>query len=400
MAKTRVRANREGTIYERTRTVKGREYRLYIAEITWTDEHDRVRRLRAERAKREDAVQELHRMRDQVRAGRVPAADVARRTVGDIMERWLADAERRRLRPATLRSYRQVVSQHIIPRICNVRATALTRGHITAWLDDLAADGVGQRSAALAYVVAKSALAHHVVADPHDHPFPRRGGPRSEKRSMTVWSEEEVRRFLRAAKDDRYYALFLLALSTGMRQGEMLGLRWGDVHAEHITIRGSLDPRTRQIAATKTAGSRRRVEIGAEIAQALDEHRTRMRAEGHRVGRDDLVFVTEAGTAVHASNLYRRAFAPLMEAARVAVIRFHDLRHTAATIMLARGVNVKVVSERLGHSSIRLTLDTYSHVLPTMQRSAVEATADLFRTDLPLKPVGPRRGALPGKTPR
>lgn len=102
-------------------------------------------------------------------------------------------------------------------------------------------------------------------------------------------------------------------------------------------------------------------------------------AEGHATGRDDLVFVSEAGTPIHASNLYRRSFAPLLAKAGVPVIRFHDLRHTSATLYLGRNINAKVVSERLGHASIRITLDTYSHVLPSLQRTAVEATADLFR---------------------
>jgi integrase len=205
---------------------------------------------------------------------------------------------------------------------------------------------------------------------------------------MVVWDEGETRAFLGHAREDRYFALYLLALATGMRQGEMLALRWRDVRPGRIEVRGSLDQRTRLVGQTKTHGSRRRIDLPAAVVAALESHRERMRSEGLRVGSDDLVFANAKGAPIHASDLYRRSFRPCMEAAAVPIIRFHDLRHTAATLMLGRGVHPKIVQERLGHASIKLTLDTYSHVLPSMQQRAVELTADIFEPLGDAEPVG------------
>jgi integrase len=396
----RVRANREGTIYERVKTVGGRTYVYHVAEVEFTDEHDRVRRLRAERTTKTRALAALQELRDEVRAGRVPEPEVARRTVTEVLERWLADAERRGLRPATLRSYRHIVEQHLVPRIGTKRAVALRRRDIDTMLDSMADgdgkvdDKVGDRTRQLSYVVAKMALSQHVVCKPEEHPFPRRGGPRVEKRTMKVWSEEQVRCFLHAARGDRHEALYVVAIATGARQGEILGLRWSDVHDNHVTIRTSLDQHERELAPTKTLKSRRPIHVSAAVIATLTRHKAKEKRAGRKVTSDDLVFQNEVGEPIHASNLYRRSFKPLVADAKVPLIRFHDLRHTFATLLLTRGVHVKIVSEMLGHASIQQTLDTYSHVLPSLQRAAVDATADLF---LPKRRKGRSPAKLPGK---
>lgn len=390
----RARANREGTIYERTKVVAGRTYVYHVAEIEWTDEHDRVRRLRRERTTKTRALAALQDLRDVVRAGRVPDAEVARRTVTDVLNNWLAAAERRGLRPATLRSYRHIISTFLIPLIGTKRAVALSRSDIETMLDKMVKDEVGDRTRQLSYSIANMALSRHVVGKPEEHPFPRRGGPRVERRDMKVWSDEEARQFLRVARGDRYEALYTLALATGARQGELLGLRWSDIQDDHITVTTTLDQYERQLAPPKTGKSRRPIHVPAAVMAAIAKHKERAKRVGRKTGSGDLVFQNEVGEPVHASNLYRRSFKPIVSEAKIPLIRFHDLRHTFATRLLLKGVHPKIVSEMLGHASIQQTLDTYSHVLPSLQRAAVDASADLF-SPKPRKMRSPAK--LPGK---
>jgi integrase len=197
---------------------------------------------------------------------------------------------------------------------------------------------------------------------------------------MQTLSPEEARRFLEAARGDRFAALYTLALSTGMRQGEMLALRWRDADLEAGTTQvcGSLEQGTLVIAEPKTAGSRRQVTLTRAAVEALRRHRVAQAEERLRaVVWDDrgLVFCTEAGTPVDVRNLVRRSFTPLLEKAGLPRIRFHDLRHTAATLLLGQGTHPKVVADLLGHTRIGTTLDLYSQVTPTMQAQAA-ATMD------------------------
>jgi integrase len=195
---------------------------------------------------------------------------------------------------------------------------------------------------------------------------------------MQTLSPEQARAFLEAAQGDRFAALYTLALSTGMRQGELLALRWGDLDPDRGTaqVRGSLEQGTRAIAETKTGGSRRQVILTRAAVEALRRHRKAQAEERLRaVYWDDrgLVFCTEAGTPLDVRNLVRRSFAPILERAGLPRIRFHDLRHTAATLLLGQGTHPKVVADLLGHTRIGTTLDLYSHVTPTMQQQAAEA---------------------------
>ena len=184
-----------------------------------------------------------------------------------------------------------------------------------------------------------------------------------------------------AAQDDRLEALYVLALTTGLRQGELLALRWNGVDLDEgsVQVRGSLQ-RTQDgliILEPKTAGSRRKVSLTKTAVQALRFHRTRQSKERLALGPEwddrDLVFANAVGRPIEVGNLIRRSFVPLLERANLPRIRFHDLRHTAATLLLGQGVHAKIVADMLGHTRISTTLDLYSHVTPTMQREATEA---------------------------
>jgi integrase len=200
---------------------------------------------------------------------------------------------------------------------------------------------------------------------------------------MSVLAPEQVHVLLEAAKGDRLEALYVLALSTGMRQGELLALRWRDLDLDldnaTLQVRGTVQ-RTMVgliIAEPKTTRSRRRVALSPTAVETLRTHRIWQVSERLALGSawedQDLVFPNTIGKPIEATNLLRSSFFPLLAKAHLPRIRFHDLRHTAATLLLSRGVHPKVVAEMLGHATISITLDTYSHVLPDMQREAARA---------------------------
>jgi integrase len=195
----------------------------------------------------------------------------------------------------------------------------------------------------------------------------------------------ELQRFLLSARQHPYYAAFHLAASTGLRRGEVLGLRWCDLDFTesvlHVLQTVILVRAEVLIETPKSPASRRRVDLDRGTAEVLRRYqggveRRRAITEGHLEGTDDLVFARDSGEPIHPA-LFSYSFQRQVELAGVRRIRFHDLRHTHATHALQAGVHPKIVSERLGHSSITITLDTYSHVLPSMQREAAEAVAAL-----------------------
>jgi integrase len=190
---------------------------------------------------------------------------------------------------------------------------------------------------------------------------------------MRTFGAAQVRQLLDAARGDRLEALFVLAVSTGMRQGELLGLQWEDLDFDHgtVQIRHQLQEVAGRLALVepKTARSRRRVDLPAVAVLTLLEHRERMRVAGRSIG-EGYVFIDTEGGPIRKSNLRRRSFRLLLDRAKLPLLRFHDLRHTAATLHLAGGTHPKVVQEMLGHSTISMTLDTYSHVVPSMQKEA------------------------------
>lgn len=204
---------------------------------------------------------------------------------------------------------------------------------------------------------------------------------------MQALDEDQVRRLLQAAQGHRLAPLFYLAVTTGLRQGELLGLRWADLdwEARTLTIERQaqwLMGRGVVFMEPKTAAGRRPIKIGAEAIRVLHQRRAQQLNErmfaGDRWKDLDLIFTSRVGTPIQASNLLKD-FQRLLAKAGLPAIRFHDLRHTAASLMLKQGVPAKVVQERLGHSNIQLTLNVYSHVLPGMQEQAADLMDALLK---------------------
>ena len=203
--------------------------------------------------------------------------------------------------------------------------------------------------------------------------------PAAPRREFRTLSPGEAARFLKAALSDRLYGLHVLALHTGMRLGELLGLRWADVDLNGAVL--SVRQQVYRLAGEwhysepKTAAGRRTISLSASAVEALRVCRLRQNEERLQASAwedNDLVFCNRLGRPLEKATLLRRSFWPALERAGLPRIRFHDLRHTAASLLLAEGVHPKIVQERLGHSSISMTMDTYSHVTPNLQAEAAE----------------------------
>lgn len=262
-----------------------------------------------------------------------------------------------------------LVDKHVVPALGNVKLSKLTPAHLQGFYRSKLDAGLSPRTVQYLHVVLHRALKQALrwglvtrnVAEAVDP-------PKVHKKEVTPLSPEQARAFLEAARGDRLEALYVLAVHTGMRQGELLSLRWEDVDLEAGVLR---------VRGTKTARSRRTVKLSQTALDALTSHLTRQLEEIDRVGsmwqENSLVFATEIGTPLNRHNLVNRSFKPLLLRAGLPHIRFHDLRHTCATILLSKGVHAKFVQELLGHATIAITLDTYSHVLPGMGGGTADA---------------------------
>lgn len=200
--------------------------------------------------------------------------------------------------------------------------------------------------------------------------------PKKERKEVRVLTADDGRRFLAEAKNDRLKALWYVLLTVGLRPSEAFGLMWDDLDGAKLRVRRSLarlSGKPWRLKETKT-GKARVVVLPEMTVQALDEHRTRQKRERLKAGDgwedNGLIFTTPIGTPLDLNNVRKKDFYPLLEAAGLPRIRLYDLRHSAATLRLLNGDHPKVVQDMLGHASITLTMDTYSHVLPEMQEES------------------------------
>lgn len=311
--------------------------------------------------------------------------------LADWLDEWLERCASRGLRASTVASYRTMVRLHAIDElgdvpIARLRPTDLNRLYARLLRNGRRDSGgaLSHRTVRYLHTILNRSLADavrvgHISTNPAqaaDPPSAKAAKPRV----FPVWTPEELARFLKSAKDDPHYVAFRLLSATGLRRGELLGLRWSDVDCDSRELRVvqavvEVDHEAR-ISPPKTERSRRVVALDASTAEILARHRAE--AEARESNHDDqaLIFATPTGAPIHPA-LFSYYFQRRVRLSGVRRIRLHDLRHTHATHALQLGVHPKIVSERLGHSTITITLDTYSHVLPSMQREAAEAVAAL-----------------------
>lgn len=321
---------------------------------------------------REEASRLLRKALEARDAGAQPISGKV--TVAEYLTSWLTGAEPS-LRPRTRDSYRQIVRTHLIPHLGSIPLARLTPQHVARMYGELS-EKLSPKTIANVHGCLHKALDQAYrwrqvpqnVADLVDP-------PQVPHREQNALDPDEARAVLEAAKGDPLEALYRLAITVGLRQGELLALRWPQVDLERgtLAVTATLEQRRGHepvVAQPKTARSRRQVEIGAAAVETLRRHR----AANPSIG---FVFARPDGRPLTMS-IVGKAWARLNARAGVRPVRFHDLRHTAATLMLSRGVHPKIVSEMLGHATIAITLDTYSHVIPTMQREAARVMDELL----------------------
>ena len=307
---------------------------------------------------------------------------------GEFLDEWLASAKPR-LTEHSWRTYGQIVRDHISPSLVKVRLRDLNPAVIQRFYDKKVADGLGLRTVQKTHTIIHAALNSAmklglIGRNPDNATQP----PKPRRREMQYLDAAQVKKLLETARrtGDRNYALCYLAVSTGMREGELLGLRWDDVNLEQgiLNVRFSLKRLPSGVLALKqpkTKTSIRAIKLGRQTIDILQLQKIRNSMDAEKAGKlwkeQKFVFPSTVGTPMDPTNLIK-AFRKLLRKADLPRIRFHDLRHTAASLMLNNGVDVLVASHRLGHARPSITLDVYGHLIPSMQVHVAEVLEALL----------------------
>jgi integrase len=362
MARKR-RGRNEGSIFQRADG-------LWVAKLSLGYGPDGKRQRKTVYGKSKADVQEaLRRLQAKgVRALR----DSCRWTVAKYLQHWL-ETVKPTVEPGTYRPYERHCALHIIPYLGNVALSKLDENHVEALYAELAGKGMSATMMRKVGTTLTIALERQVGRALDYNPAKKVPKPLATKPEFAVLDPDQIAAFLRAAEGDRLFPLYLFLLDSGARPGEALALDWADFDfdAGHVTINKSLEEIAghHRVKATKTKKSNRRIALSQRTLTALQEHRRQALALGFIASP---VFHNSTGGFVRLHELHKFSFKPILRRAGLPCIRLYDLRHSCATLLLLADANPKIVSERLGHSSITLTLDTYSHVLPTMQQRAAE----------------------------
>ncbi len=317
--------------------------------------------------------------------------DAGNLTVGEYLDRWLAECVQGTVRESTFERYGYAIRPHIKPSLGRVMLKSLTPAHVRGFYREKLDVGLASATVHKMHVVLHKALDQAVA----DSLIPRNPTdpvtvPRINREEINPLTAEEANRLIEAAcsAGDRLEALYVLAVHAGLRQGELLALKWDDLDLEAgmLRVRRTLTNADGKYSMSepKTKKSRRTVRLTSGAIAALRGHLERQVGEMERMGSlyqpGGLVFANKVGGIINPSNLRNRSFKRVLKRAGLPEkTRFHDLRHTCATLLLSRNVNPKIVSEMLGHANIAITLDTYSHVLPDMQEGAARALEEALR---------------------
>jgi integrase len=367
------RSNQEGTIYEDANGV-------WWAQLPPDAQGKRPRRSAKTRKEAAEKYREMERQRAQ-------QIDMTsnRQTLATFLHTWLDEVAAKKVKAKTIESYREVIRLYILPHLGTMRLDKLGAVHIQRWLNALCSQ-VSTTTARNAYTRLRTALetarrwrlVAENVAALVDPPIPNH-------RPAVTLTPEQGKAFLATVADHRLFALFLLALRTGMREGELLGLLWADcdLAAGEIRITGQMQKIGGKLVrtTTKTKKSKRTIYLDDDLIAALTAHQRNQleekrlrRRPGYEWHEHGLVFASEVGTPYFARNLLGK-FKKQLQKAGLPDMRFHDLRHTAGSLMLAEGANIIEVSEVLGHSSPAITAAIYAHSFEDGKRRAVAGTA-------------------------
>jgi integrase len=291
--------------------------------------------------------------------------------IGDFLASYMSGVAEHTLRPTTLQAHYSLINNHIVPELGNIRLSDLQPNQVQAFYAQKLDEGLSKRTVQYLHAILHKALNQALrwglvvrnVTDLVDVPSP-------ERRSPHVWTVAEVQTFLLAVSDHRWYPIYVIAIYCGLRKGEILGLSKSDIDLSRGVIRVRHQVTQVQglgsvISEPKTEKAKRQVTISEFPIQVLRDHLNSLK------DNQSLLFATASGKPLSSRNVVRH-FKSVIESTGLPDIRFHDLRHTHATLLLSAGTHPKVVQERLGHSQISLTLSTYSHVMPGIQEKAAD----------------------------
>lgn len=364
------RGNKEGSICKRP-------YGKFRAQVSLDG-----RRLSFTGSSRSECQMWLRKMRDKIDGGLTFQG--VRVQVKDFMAQYLEGAKRS-LRPNIAIQYAGTIRNHIIPGIGEMRLIDLRPEHIDRLYQNRLDAGISARTVQMIHSVLHRAL-HKAVEMGYLTRNPADGTtrPRLVQNEMLVLNEDQAYQFLIASRGSRLYALYHLAVKTGMRQGEILGLRWDDLNWRTgiLQIKRQLqrvDHVGYVFAEPKTKSGRRTIRLGQGTMTALRDHQLAQQQQryvmGERWQENNLIFPSTIGTPMDLRNLLKD-YKKIIRSSGLPNIRFHDLRHTAATIMLLRGVPIFTVSKVLGHSKPSVTLDIYGHLIPGALEVAAQVMED------------------------
>jgi integrase len=366
------RAQGEGSVYKR-------KDGLWVAQVTIQGKHvSKYFKMQSE------ARIWLQSTRTQIQDGLTLAG--AQTFLKDFLEHWLKSYASS-VRPNTIRSYAGVIQYHILPALGNIKLKDLSIDRIQMFYNNETENGTSPRMVQYIHSVLRRSLNFALrwgllVRNPALGAI----RPKLLKTEMKTLNGDQVRVFLSAAKGTRNEALFWIAVSTGLREGEILGLKWSDLDwkTKRLQVKRQLQRLKSEglvLTEPKSAAGKRLIILSSATLTVLQKHLNLQQEEkmfaGENWQENDLIFPSTLGTPLDPSNM-SKDFKDTLKMARLPNIRFHDLRHTAASLMLLQGIHPKIVQERLGHSDISLTLNTYSHVIPTMQEEAAEKMDEIL----------------------
>ncbi|MGD8457030.1 MAG: site-specific integrase [Anaerolineales bacterium] len=368
------RANNEGTIYKRDNGKWRAQITLNGYRLSYTGDTQKAC---------QDWIKET---RNQIDKGLTFRG--ANTKLEDFLAGWLITVNSSRSEN-TAKLYKWMIENRIIPYIGHLRLKDLSTKRIQNYYDFLCKKGLSEHAVSFTHKVLQVAMGHAVklsliVSNPCVGTTP----PKSRQTEMKFLDENQVQVLLTTAQlmDDRFYPLYHLAIHTGMRQAELLGLKWKDLDGEHMTIQVKRQVLHHQgggysFTKPKSKSGIRTIILGKQAVEILKNHRELLWNIQTRKGADwidlDLIFPSQIGSPVTPSNL-RRAFRRLLKASGLPHIRFHDLRHTAASLMLNHGIPVLIASKRLGHSKPSITMDVYGHLIPSKQEEAANLMDELM----------------------
>lgn len=374
------RGNGEGSIYKRKEDGK------WVGSIKLDTGK---RKVFYGKTKKEVTEKLIHYRHDQQQGILVPSSQ---QTVAEFFTRWLEDTQKHSLRPRAYERYEEVARLHIVPVLGKLQLQKLEAQHVQMLYTKKIEAGLSPTTVNTIHGVLHKALENAV----RWNLVPRNvcdlvSPPRRAHYEVQVLTVEEINKLLDAARGHYLEALFYLAIATGLRRGELMGLKWQDIDWQAGTLQvkrtlsrvpSKLPGRGYIESETKTKKSRRSIVMASFALESLKRHKTRqaeaMLKAGEKWQHNDYVFCTSIGTHLNPSKDILDQLKKLLEKAGLPDIRFHDLRHSAATLLLSEGVHPKVVQEILGHSQISMTMDIYSHVLPNMQKDAMSKLDSLI----------------------